>query len=256
MEQVSNVQSLTRAFELVELLSQHRDGMQLNQIAAAIGLHKSTVHRLLGALISLGYVRKEGNSPPKYRLTLKLFEVAGRLVDGLDVVHLARPVLEALRDEVKETVHLAIRDELDVIFVFKAESADTNYRIFSRLGMRRAMYCTAAGKALLACLPDEVVDAFWHASHIQAYTPKTITSLDALKQELDEVRAKGYALDNEETELGMRCVAAVLTDYAGGHPGAVSISAPVARMPDERIEILAESIAAAQVKISAMLGHA
>lgn len=253
MEQQNSVQSLDRAFGLLEALSWEPAGMQLTELAQATGLHKSTVHRLLAALIALGYVRKAEESG-RYRLSLKILELSGRITDNLDVLATARPLLEQLRDKTQEAVHLVVRDGADIVYVYKAESRGSAYRMFSRIGMRRALYCTAAGKSLLAAMPDDAVEKIWRTSEIKPYTEHTILTLEALLAELDGIRSRGYALDNEENELGVRCIAAALTDYTGASTAAFSISAPVIRMSDQRIEELSADVLATRAQICAELG--
>lgn len=252
MERQSGVQSLDRAFALLELLSARPDGMPLMDLANKSNLHKSTVHRLLSALISLGYVKTGGDG--RYALTLKMFELSGKIVEGLDVMQIAKPILDSLRDRAGEAVHLLVREGCEVVYAYKAESTGNAYRMFSHIGMRRAMYSTAAGKSMLAAMQDSEVRKIWRQSDIAAYTQHTITDLSTLFEELGEIRRLGYALDNEENELGVRCIAASLTDYTGAVVAAVSISAPVTRMSDERISELSAEILAVRAKISAELG--
>lgn len=243
-----SVQSLERAFALLEALSLHPQGAQLTELAAATGLHKSTAHRLLGSLAGLGYVQKADSG--RYRLTLRLFEISGRAVDSIDILEAAKPFLEELRDTTGETAHLVVREGCDIVYVYKAESRQSSFRMFSRIGMRRAMYCTAAGKSMLAALPDSEIAAVWQASNVVAHTPHTIVTLEALLEEIAHIRALGYALDNEENELGVRCIAASIPSYTGGPSAAFSLSAPLVRMPDERIPALATEVLAIHKKIS------
>lgn len=253
MEQTGAVQSLERAFSILEALAREPAGLPLTELSQMVGLHKSTVHRQLASLAAMGYVRKAEDSG-RYRLTLKLLELSGRLTDNLNVLEVARPYLEQLRDRTGEAVHLVVRDQKDIVYVYKAESRGSAYRMFSRIGMRRAMYCTAAGKSMLALMPEKEVNQIWLASDVRAYTEHTITTLESLQQELTDIRKCGYALDNEENELGVRCIASALTDYSGKSSAAFSISAPIVRMPDERIRELAPEILSMRARISAELG--
>lgn len=253
MENRNAVQSLQRAFELLEHLSGSPDGMPLTALAAACGMHKSTVHRLLSSLIGLGYV-KQDEAGGRYRLTLKLFELSGRVVDGMDVMQLAKAPLEHLRDLTQEAVHLVVREGTDIVYLHKADSKNSSIRMFSRLGMRRPLYCTAVGKSILATMSDDEVQSIWARSDIRAYTQHTITTIEALMAELAKVRAVGYALDNEENELGVRCIGAAVRDYTGRGRAALSISAPITRMSDKRVLMLAPDILQASAEISAELG--
>ncbi len=254
MESQSPVQSLDRAFQLIERLSLKPDGMLLTELSAACGLHKSTVHRLLAALISLGYARKEEGSN-RYRLTLKLAELSGRVVDSIDLLEIAKPHLEQLRNRTQEAVHLVVREGIEIVYIHKAESNHSAIRMFSRIGMRRPMYCTAVGKSILAAMTDEEILHIWQQSDIRPYTEHTIVELQPLFSALGEVRRLGWALDNEENELGVRCIGAAIFDYTGCGRAALSISAPVARMPDARIAELSADILATRAAISAELGY-
>lgn len=254
MENQPAVQSLERTFALIELLSLNPNGMPLMELAAASGLHKSTVHRLLASLSALGYVKKDEASG-RYRLTLKLFELAGRVVDSIDVLEIAKMPLEQLRNNTKEAIHLVVREGIDIVYVHKVDSKNSTIRMFSRIGMRRPMYCTAVGKSILATMPDEEVVRIWEKSNIKCYTEHTIVELGALFQELHQIRQCGYALDNEENELGVRCIGACVRDYTGQGKAALSISAPLIRMTDQRIEELVPQILATSTQISRELGY-
>ena len=187
MENQPAVQSLERAFRLIELLSHNPDGMPLMELSCTSGLHKSTVHRLLASLSQLGYVKKDESSG-RYRLTLKLFELSGRVVDSIDVLGLAKAPLEQLRNATQEAVHLVIREGIEIVYIHKVESRSGSIRMFSRLGMRRPLYCTAVGKSILATMPDDEVTQIWNRSDIHAYTEHTITDLSRLFRELDQIR--------------------------------------------------------------------
>lgn len=252
MEQQSSVQSLDRAFLLLDLVSRSPEGITLAEVVAQSGLHKSTVYRLLAALSELGYIRKEEGG--RYRMTLKLFRIAGRAVDDLDLVKVAQPFLDRLNAETTEAVHLVVPEGSDIVYVRKVEDSGFSVRMLSRIGARRAMYCTAVGKSLMARMSDEQVAALWAQSEIREYTPYTTTDLNAFLEELEEIRRRGYAVDNEENELGVRCVAACVVDHRGVGVGALSVSAPLQRMDDERVRQIAVRVCAAARELSIQLG--
>ena len=144
-------------------------------------------------------------------------------------------MLERLGRETDETVHLVMRDERDVVYIHKIDGGNSAIRMFSRIGMRLPLYCTGVGKAILATWPRSEARAVWEASDVYAWTENTITDEEAFFREIDKVRQLGYALDNEENEVGVRCIAAAIPDYRGRAFYAISLSAPTARMADERI---------------------
>lgn len=249
-----SVQSLERAFFLIELLSENPEGMLLVDIAKASQLHKSTAHRLLASLANMGYVKKSTQSN-RYRLTLKLFELSGRVVDSIDVVDIARLPMERLRNMTQEAVHLVVRDGTEIVYVHKVESSSGSIRMFSRIGLRRPMYCTAVGKTMLAAMSESEVRSIWERSKVVRYTEHTIMDLSSLMQELEKVRKQGYATDDEENELGVRCIAIAIYDYKNKPKAAISVSAPISRMSDERIGQLAPQLIAISDEISAELGY-
>ncbi len=253
MGEQSPVQSIDRAFSLLELLCASRDGLPIHALSEAAGLHKSTVHRLLAAMAARGYVRKDEDSG-RYRMTTRICELSAQVVESLDILQIARPPMETLSRSTGETVHLVVREGDEIVYVNKVESDVSSMRMFSRIGMRRPMYCTAVGKAILSELPDEEVDRIWNASDIQPYTEHTIVSLERLKVALASIRRRGCAYDNQENELGVRCIAATIHDYTGGICGALSISAPMLRMSDSKIAQLQPQLMAACRKISLAMG--
>ena len=156
----SPVQSIDRLFDIVEALSNAPRGMALSDLSAAVGLHTSTTHRLLAALVARGYVQKDIESG-KYRLTMRLFEVGSRAVGGMNIVSLARPYLEHLAATTHEAIHLVVRDGDEVVYLYKENMGDSTVRMASFVGLRNPMYCTAVGKSILSCLPEAEVTAIW-----------------------------------------------------------------------------------------------
>lgn len=234
----SSVQSLQRAFFLLEILSRSASGLTLGELSLRTGLHKSTVHRLLGTLIALGYVRKRG----VYLLTTRLFELGARVVECPDVTEEVKPLLRGLSVRIGETVHLVVRDGTESLCVFISESPLNDLRMVSHVGKRRSLHSTAGGKAILASLTEEEVRDIWENCDIVQYTPNTITHLEQFLVELRQIQTRGYALDDEENEAGLRCIAVGLTDRYGVTGASFSVSGPVSRITRERIEFLAREM--------------
>ena len=247
------VQSLERVFILLELLCKSRDGLAIHQLSEMTGLHKSTVHRLLGAMAERGYVRREAESAV-YRAGMRICELSGYIQENLDVVALARGPMERLSRRTGETVHLVEQDGDEVVYIYKVESLHGAIRMVSRIGMRRPLYCTGMGKAILAHCSKEAVQGYWARTEHQAYTEHTIVRRDAFLREMERVRQQGYAMDNEENELGVRCVAAAIPDWQGAVCRALSISAPISRMTDERLEALIPQLLETRDEIATCLG--
>ncbi len=246
------VQSLDRAFTLLELLCKSPGGLAIHQLSELTGLHKSTVHRLLAAMAERGYVRKMGDGV--YRAGMRICELSDYVQQNLDVVELAREPMEGLSRRTGETVHLVERDGDEVVYIYKVDSIHGAIRMVSRIGMRRPMYCTGMGKAILAFQSDEQVLDYWKGTEHESYTDHTIVRQEAFLREIHEIRRRGYALDNEENELGVRCVAAAIPDWQGDVSYALSISAPISRMTDERIRALVPELLAVRNEIASCLG--
>jgi IclR family transcriptional regulator, acetate operon repressor len=219
------VQSVRRAFELLELLAEHGP-IGLSGLAAESGLPLTTIHRLVGTLVGLGYVREE--SPKQYVLGPRMIHLGERSTRSL--ASWATPHLTALVDDLGETANLATLDGDEIVYVAQAPSRHS-MRMFTEVGRRVRPHCTAVGKALLAQLADDQVEAVVRRSGLPLLTPNTITDPDRLFTEIATVRRQGYAVDNGEQEVGVRCVAVALP----GTPAriAISVSGPAARVtPD------------------------
>ncbi|MEA4932367.1 MAG: IclR family transcriptional regulator [Lawsonibacter sp.] len=249
----SPVQSIDRVFDIVEALSSASHGLTLTDLSVAVGLHVSTTHRLLSSLVARGYVRKDIETG-KYRLTMRLFEVGSRVVGGMNLVSVSRPFLEHLADFTGETIHLVARDGDEVVYLYKEDTSNSVIRMSSFVGLRSPMYCTAVGKSILAYLPEGEVKTIWDRTVVTPFTPNTIIHFRDLLAELERVRRQGYALDREEHELGVLCVAAPVFDYSGAPVGAVSASAPASRIDQGRIEGFSREIMISANGVTNLLG--
>lgn len=247
------VQSVARAVEIMETLASSRAPVGVVDLARRVGLPVSTTHRLLRALQQHGLVRRDARSG-RHELGLKVVDLSARVLDNLDVRTVARPVLEQLQAETRETVHLAVLDQADVVYIDKLDSTRA-LRMYSRIGRRVPVYCTALGKALLAFSDEELVRTILGRIRLRRQTANTITSRAALHAELAEVRRRGYAVDNIEFEDGIRCVGAPVFDHAGRCAAAISLSVPAVHLPLRRIEHdLGPLVRKAAIRVSRQLG--
>ena len=217
------VRSLERAFELLEHLADAGGEMALSELTEASGLPMPTIYRLMRTLVNRGYARQAPSK--RYALgprLIRLGESSSRLLGGW-----ARPALARLVDEVGETANMALFEGDAVVYVAQVPSKHS-MRMFTEAGRRVQPHCTGVGKALLAQLPSEAVRTLMGRTGLDQHTPHTITDLEALMRELDLTRRRGYALDDEEQELGVRCVAVPIT----GAPAltAISVSGPSGRL--------------------------
>ena len=252
MAEKSGVQSVERIFQLIESLAAHPAGAGLQRLAQDTDLAKSTVHRLLASLVSLGYAAQDENG--RYRLTLKMFELSSGIVNSMDIMDVAKVHLERLAQRTGEAVHLVIRDGQDIVYIYKTESGPM--RMSSRVGLRSPLYCTGVGKAILATLPADEVTNIWQHTTPQKLTTHTIVEFDALQAQLAEVRTNGYAIDDEENELGVRSGAVAIPGVGGRADSAFSISGLAPYMTPERIRRIATLAQDARTDIMADLGLA
>lgn len=247
------VQSAERIFQVMETLADN-GGMGLMEISAALDLHKSTVHRLLMSLIYMGYA-KQDEATQKYMLSYKVVSMAGKILDRMDILQVAKPYMEQLSDLSGETVHLVQREGNNILYIYKAEARVGTIRMVSRVGMVHPMYCSGVGKAIMATLPEAEVKQIWNESIIEKKTDKTITDFEEMRKTLEEVRKNGYALDDEENEKGVRCIAACLHSYQKEVKYAFSISGPTSRMTRERVKELSADVKKVQKELSRELGY-
>lgn len=233
-KQKNPVQVAERLFLILETLAEN-GSLGLYELSEQLTLHKSTVHRLLTSLICLGYVKQDAKTS-KYRLTFKIMEIANKMSIKLDITEIARPYLRQLMEKTGETVHLVQLEQNEAVYIDKVEAWQNSVRMVSKVGNHIPLYCSGVGKAIAARLENEYLKQIWDATEITKMTPYTITTFADFLKEVAKVREKGYALDNEENEIGVRCIAASLPGYEGNHPYAFSVSAPVNRMTDANIE--------------------
>ena len=244
--------SVANAIRLTKTFSENDAEMGISALATRLGLAKSTVHRLATTLVEYDILEQNRESG-KYRLGLALFELGTLVRRKMDAASGAQEQIHALADSSGETVQLAILDHLSVLYIRIRESRQA-VRMSSGLGSRAPAHCTSVGKALLAYQPAEIVDQVI-ANGLTRYTPNTITEGAALKAELAGIRQKGYAIDDEEIEVGLRCVAAPIRDHTGRVTAAISVAAPVQRMSRKTVQATIPTVLAAAEAISRRLGY-
>ena len=244
---------MDRALAIIDTLAGERQDFSLMELSGRLQLHKSTVHRLLMILERARFVDREPHTG-RYRLGLRLFELGSLAIARFNIRERARRHLERLVFEVDETVHLCVLDAGEVLYVDKIEPS-RSVRMASRIGRRNFAHCSAVGKAMLAHLPEREVDEILKQHGLPRLTARTLVTPADLKAELQVTRERGYALDNEEGEEGVRCVAAAILGH-NGHPlAALSISAPSFRLPMEKVPAVAVSVCSAARELSAESGY-
>jgi IclR family transcriptional regulator, KDG regulon repressor len=227
--QSRKIGSVQRAVDILNLFDSQTPELGTTEIARALGLHKSTAASLVSTLAANGFL---GQNPEtrKYRLGLKLVERAFAMLDQVEIRQIAYPCLQELRNQWNETVNLAIFDGADVVYIERMLGTKA-LGMRSEVGRRAPAHSTALGKAILSCWTVADVKTFVAAHGLPPITPQTITDPDRFYAELDKVREQGYAVDDEENEIGGRCIAVPIFDHMGKAVAAISISAPTARLP-------------------------
>jgi DNA-binding IclR family transcriptional regulator len=261
----ARLSSVANALRVVKAFSDQEHELGISELARRLGLAKSTVHRLATTLTEEGFLEQangEGAAPVgrssaanggKYRLGLLLFELGSQVRRKMDVSAEARPALRLLAEKTGETVHLAILDHLSVLYVNRIESHRAIRSGFG-LGTRAPIHCTAMGKALLAFQEETVIAEVLRAG-LPPSTPRTITDAKTFQRELENVRARGYATEDEEIEAGLRSLAAPVLNDAGQVVAAIGVSGPAQRLTKEVMAACAAHLVSATDFVSQRLGY-
>lgn len=246
--------SVDKALSLMELLARERRPMSLGEMASRLGLRPSTLHHIVVTLRRRGFV---GQDPAtrQYRLGLRAFAVGAAVAETLDIRDAADPYLRRLMEATGETANLAILDGDSVVYVAQS-LPDRVMKTFTRLGARVPAHCTGVGKALMADLSPEELGKIIDDCELERFTPKTMCVAADLEAELEKVRAAGFAVDDEEREEGVVCIAAPVRDTTGRAVAAISVSGPAARLGAGGRECLVNLVVTAARELSACLGYA
>jgi DNA-binding IclR family transcriptional regulator len=255
-DRTKHVQAVDRTLAILEVLAAHRRPMPLSVLAREVGLNVSTVHRLLHTLMRRSFVQQEADSG-RYKLGLKIFELGTAALSSLDVRQAGRPYLEEIVRSCNETANLVVLDQDEAVYVDQVESG-RQVKMSARLGGRAPVYCTGAGKAIAAALPPREQEALAERLlPLERRTARTIVDPAELRREFQETRRRGYALDLEEMEEGVRCVAAPVWNSFSRVVAAISVSGPSSRLTDEYLEAkLVPLVRSAALQLSRRLGYA
>jgi IclR family KDG regulon transcriptional repressor len=243
--------SVTTALRLLKAFSEKDDEIGISTLSKRLGIAKSTVHRLAVTLVSEGMLEQDTESG-KYRLGIALFGLGALVRRRMNVSTQARPYLFALREKTNETVHLAILDGSEIMYVYNLESSQA-IRMRSDLGVRKPAYCTAEGQAILAFQPAETVERIIREGLLPR-TPQTIIDPTRLMRALDTIRQRGCAIEDQESEIGMRCIAAPIRNDAGEVVAAVAVAGPASRLSKKTIADFIPHVIESADRISARLG--
>jgi DNA-binding IclR family transcriptional regulator len=245
------VQSLGRAFGILEEVARHRAGINLADLSKRVGLHNSTTFHLVKTMVSLGYIRQEKDK--RYRVGRPLFALAASSLDEIEMVNLATPILEELSRETGESGHFAVRMGDSVIVVART-SGPGAFQLTDRVGVVRPAHCTALGKIILAALRPDQLQRFVERVELKPSTEKSITEIPLLLREIEDVRRSGIAFDDGEFNAEVRCIAVPVRDFTGNVVGALGISGPVWRLTIQALQSRSKIVQAAADRLSSEFG--
>lgn len=246
------LQTIDRALRVINYLADVGGELGVTEIARHIGIDPSSAYRILSTLTHHGYVEQNPDNT-KYRLGLKLLTLGSRVSESLHLPELARPVLEHLVHLTGETTNLLVQDGSEGLYLAGVAGTKTLRRVVT-VGRREPLHCSGVGKVILAHLPTERIDAIVRERGLSAVTRKTITNPDHLMKHLTEIRKQGYAIDDEEGEEGLRCIAAPIFDHKGESAAAISIAGPSFRLSLATLKQLSPTVMEAATQLSCKLG--
>jgi DNA-binding IclR family transcriptional regulator len=247
-EAKSSIQVIERMMALLDALSGHTTPVNLKQLATDTGLHPSTAHRILGVMVESRLVDRI--EPGTYRLGIRLLELGNLVKSRISVRQEALPYMQSLHQELGETVNLSVRQADEVVYIERTAPGNSMMRVVQIIGARAPLHVTAVGKIFLA--QDGVGSCLEYAERngLPRYTENTLTDSGALAQELERIRAQGYAFDNEEAEKGVSCIGAAIYNDEGRVVAGLSVSAPSDRLKKD----WAESVRRTADRISRAIG--
>jgi IclR family transcriptional regulator, KDG regulon repressor len=247
------VQSLGRAFAILEQVGRHREGIGLADLSKLVGLHNSTTFHLAKTLVALGYLRQEPDSK-RYRIGRPLFALAASALDEIEMVKLATPILEDLSRDTGESSHFSVRMG-DAIVVLARTGGPGAFQLADRVGVVRPAHGTALGKVMLASLSEDQLKRFLEREKPKPLTKNTITEIPALLREIAEVRRTGVAFDKGEFNIEVRCIAVPVTDFTGQVAGALGISGPIWGQSNHAQQAKAKMLKIAAARLSEAFGN-
>jgi IclR family transcriptional regulator, KDG regulon repressor len=247
------IQAVDRALRILDLFDEQETELKITDISERIGLHKSTVHSLLKTLQVRGYINQNPENG-KYRLGMKLFERGNFVIQGLDIRQMAKSYLVDLSMKTGQTTHLVILDGREGVYIDKVEGPMAVI-LYSRIGRRIPVHCSAVGKVLIAYKSRaELNDILREYDYIRQ-TKDTIVNERDFLEELEKVRIMGYAVDNQENEPGVRCVAVPIRDHTGQVVAAISMSTLLSRVNDEELQDLIVVLKRSADELSSQMGY-
>ena len=247
------IQSVERAVDILELFSLSETELSVKDISERLGLSKSTAHGLIKTLEHRGYLEQR-SMDQKYRLGLRLFELGNMVGAGMELRKIASPVIHELVDKLQETVHMVINDRDEVVYIEKLEGQGA-LRMYSMIGKRAPLHCTGVGKAMFAFFDEARIDRILQNTELKKFTEYTLDSPAAIKEDLARIRQQGYAIDDEEIEIGLKCVAAPIFNHEGKVIASISCAGPKHRFSEDKMDMIVREVKNAGLAISKNLGY-
>ncbi len=251
---VKNNQSVEKVLQIIETMAQSKESLRLQDIAQRVDMPASTALRFLNTLMKCGYARQDAGSL-RYSLTLKFMHIGSLVNSQISIRDVARPYLANLAQKCNESVCLAIEQDMEIVYIDVIDGPDGMLKITQRIGKLAPIHSTGIGKLMLLNYDLKQFEHIIETKGLKALTPNTITSKDELLLELEKIKQRGYALDDEECELGARCLSAGIKDYTGKYVAGISVSGPTTRMTMEYIEQIKDVVMETADKISRELSY-
>lgn len=246
------IQSVDRALKILDFLKNNPKGYGVTEVATHLQIAKSSAHRLLATLVEHNYVQQIENQD--YILGLKFIEMNQYVISNLDILSIAHPLIEGLCQEIDEIVHLVQLRDFEVVYIDKVEN-NQSIRIYSQIGRTAPLYCTGVGKVIMAYQEPQYIDNYLNfQKEFTQFTPYTVKNSGELMERLHQIRKNGFGYDNQEHELDIRCVAAPIFDYQNKVQFAISVTGPIQRMTDEKVQKLIPYVLECTQQISKKLG--
>ena len=251
--EASPATAVERALNILEATANRRDGLTNSEISHKLGIPKSSASYILRTLERRGYLRRDPETG-RYRLGLKILSLGGDARANLDLAEVALPFMRGLQDRIHLTIHLAVLDQGEAVYIEKVE-APGFFKVNTWVGRRMYLHSTSVGKCLLAWLPKPEVETLLRQQGMKKRTPKTISSVAKLLSGLERVREQGHALDDEENSLGARCVGAPIFDTTGGVTAALGVSGTLTQMDEENMVKIVDALKETARRISRQLSR-
>ena len=247
-------QSVEKALQIIELMAQSREPLRLRDISLKVEMPASTTLRLINTLTTLGYANQDPNTL-RYSLSLKFMHIGSLVSSQTSIRDIAHPYLVELSRKCKESVCLAIEQDMDVVYIDVIDGPDGMLKITQRIGKLAPIHSTGVGKLMLLNYDLKQLNNMIAIKDLVALTPNTITTKEELLNELEKVKIQGYALDDEECELGARCLSVGIKDYTGKNVAGISVSGPITRMSMDYIETIKNTVIDTAKKVSELLAY-